>query len=128
MRHWNQHYDFEADLIFAKRMTIRGYGVDVAQPGDPVPQEMKDAFGKHRLKTWWDGGFIAIAEPAERKATRENPLEQSRKALSKDAGRTKTPVLTTGTLDGVKHVGGGYYDVTTDGVTIRIRGKKNLPV
>lgn len=122
MRHWNQHYDFEADLIFLKRMIVRGYGVDIAQPGDPVPQRMKDHFGKHRLKIWWEGGYIALAEP---------------EALPKDAEQTKDLTLTTGTLDTTKatvaedgdvHVGGGYYDVTRGGVTTRIRGKKNIPV
>ncbi len=122
MRHWNQHYDFEADLIFTKRMVVRGYGIDIAQPGDPVPQLMKTHFGKHRLKIWWKGGYIALAET---------------ETVCKDAEQIKTLTMTTGSLDtskapvaedGVVHVGGGYYDVTRGGVTTRIRGKANIPV
>ncbi len=122
MRHWNQHYDFEADLIFRKRMVVRGYGVDIAEPGDPVPQIMKNFFGKQRLKIWWEGGFIALAEP---------------EALPKDAEQSKDLTVTTGTLDttnasgaedGDVHTGAGWYNSTRGGVTTRIRGKKNLPV
>ncbi len=99
MRHWKQRFDFDADLVFRKRMVIRGFGVEVAQAGDPVPQAMKDHFGKNRMRIWWEGGFIAI-----------NTVEAP------------------GGSQVVVHVGGGYYDVTRDGETTRIRGKSNIPV
>ena len=122
MRHWNQHYDFEADLIFCKRMTVRSFGIDIAQPGDPVPEVMKIKFGKHRLKIWWEGGFIALAKP---------------ETVCKDANQELVPAIPLAVLgdtevsvaeDGDVHTGAGWYNVTRGGVTTRIRGKKNIPV
>jgi len=96
-------------------MVIRGWGVDVAEPGDRVPQEMKDHFGVHRLRIWWEGGFLQIDDQAE--------LE----APSAGAGEDLAPDLSSGSLQSTVHVGGGYYDVTRNGITTRIRGKQNIP-
>lgn len=125
MRHWKQHFDPDAILIFRKRMVIRGYGVDTAQPGDVVPQEMKDHFGVHRLKIWWEGGFLAIQDQAE--------LEAPQVARERDMAKILSNGL-RGVVDApegaqsVVHVGGGFYDVTRNGETTRVRGKKNIPV
>ncbi len=121
LRHWKQRFDPDADLVFRKRMVIRGWGVDVAEPGDRVPQEMKDHFGVHRLRIWWEGGFLQIEDTAELEA----PSAGAGEDLTRDptSGVTQPPK----TLQSVVHVGGGYYDVTQDGVTTRIRGKQNIP-
>jgi hypothetical protein len=121
LRHWKQHFDADADLIFLKRMVIRGYGVDIAQPGDRVPQELKEHFGVHRLKIWWEGGFLGIHDA-------ERPCGTPQQDVEVDGATV--PETVSAVADGshsVVHVGGGYYDVTRDGITTRIRGKKNIP-
>lgn len=98
MRHWKQKWDFEADLVFLKRLTLRCCGVDTVERGDPVTQAMKDHFGKHRLLIWWRGGFLEIDE-----FPKEKPSH-------------------------VHLGGGYYDVTYPDGKVERIRGKANLPV
>ncbi len=64
IRHWKQHWDPTADLVFAKRFKL---GLDPKKPfvdeNDPVD---KTQFSLHRLKIWWRAGFLKLAEkPAQ---------------------------------------------------------------
>tara|TARA_R110002167_G_scaffold143958_2_gene333680 strand:- start:34254 stop:34670 length:417 start_codon:yes stop_codon:yes gene_type:complete len=62
MRHWKQRYDFDADLIFTRRMKLGICGVAVVHPGDDVTDEMKDALGRNRLKLWWESKRVALKD------------------------------------------------------------------
>lgn len=105
VRHWKQHFDPDADLVFRKRLalgftTADGERIDVVQPGDPVTDEMKAAFGKHRFKVWWRGGFIELAPEPITEAVDEVPPT-------------------------VEETGKGWYTVRyPDGTSKRVRGKK----
>ena len=107
-RHWKQVYDFDAELVFTKRMVLRKYGIEIAQPGDVVPQALKDSLGRHKLRIWWEGGFIAIQEKKVEKVEAPEPTPSAPE-------------------DTVKHIGGGHYEVTRGGVTVRVKGKENIP-
>ena len=128
IRHWKQQFDANANLVFRKRMTIRGYGVEIAQPGDLVPQAFRDHYGNNRLRVWWQAGYIEISEaeapePAplvvEPSPEPEAPtVEEVVEEIAEEPVKEPTKIV---------HLGGGYYDVTRGGVTVRIQGKDNLP-
>tara|TARA_R110000796_G_C14526444_1_gene431392 strand:+ start:938 stop:1366 length:429 start_codon:yes stop_codon:yes gene_type:complete len=62
MRHWKQRYDFDADLIFTRRMKLGICGVAVVHPGDDVTAEMKEQLGRNRLKLWWESKRVALRD------------------------------------------------------------------
>lgn len=98
VRHWKQTFDPRADFVFRKRMVLNCCGVDTTAPGDPVTDELRQAFGNHRLKVWWRGGFIELAPERE------------------DAPDEEIQVTATGK---------GWFTVTyPDGTTKRVRGRE----
>ncbi len=77
-RHWKQHWDPSADLIFRKRLRI---GDDpekpFALPGEMVTSEHRAKLGLARLRRWFDNGTLALAnfvapEPQRELALRVN--------------------------------------------------------
>lgn len=77
IRHWNQHFDPSADLVFLRNMTLNGVKV---KRGSPVPQEVKDTLGPMRLKVWWQGKIIALAPVAEPAGDVKQPKQPKVKA------------------------------------------------
>jgi hypothetical protein len=76
-RHWKQHWDPSADLIFRKRLRM---GDDPEKPcvlpGDPVTDEHREKLGMARIRRWFDNGTLEIAnfkapEPQRELAIRE---------------------------------------------------------
>lgn len=65
-RHWKQHWDPTAPLVFTRRMALNLGGVSVVQPGDDLTPEIRAAIGRTeahqraRLRRWWNAGFLAI--------------------------------------------------------------------
>lgn len=89
MRHWKQHWDPNADLIFTKKLRI---GDDPERPyvlpGDPVTPELRESLGLHRLKIWWEAEFLAIApEHAPKPYVKQSARKPAPKAKSKSAKR-----------------------------------------
>lgn len=82
-RHWKQHWDPAATLVFTRRMKFKLGEQEYVNPGDEVTPEIRAALGpsdKHqqnRLKRWWEAGFLAIKDwkaPSEiRAAKNERP-------------------------------------------------------
>ena len=58
LRHWKEHWDPHADLMFLKPLLIVG---EQKQRGDPVTDEIRDRLGLNRLRRWWDAGYLALA-------------------------------------------------------------------
>lgn len=83
-RHWKQHWDPTAPLIFIRRMRLGIKGHEVVKPGDEVTPEIRAAIGAHpakqnsRLRRWWEAKFLAIKDwkaPSEiARARREKPV------------------------------------------------------
>jgi len=105
-RHWKQHFDPSADLVFRRRMVLNCCGVGTVAPGDPVTPEIKEAFGDYRLKVWWRGQFIELA-PEQSEARPEEPTPSG------------DPI--------VRQTGKGWYTVTfSDGTSQKVRGEKGV--
>ena len=65
LRHWKEHWNPNADLMFLKPLLIEG---EQKKRGDPVTQEIRDKLGINRLRRWWDAGYLALSDtpaPAE---------------------------------------------------------------
>lgn len=58
MRHWKQHWDPDADLVFLRSMKI-GEGV---KPGDPVTPAMRQQLGLPRLRRFWRAQVVGLAD------------------------------------------------------------------
>lgn len=64
-RHWKQHWDPSAPLVFIRRMFLGIKGHEVVNPGDKVTPEIRAGLGEPhkataRLRRWWDAKFLAI--------------------------------------------------------------------
>lgn len=62
LRHWKQHWDPDAPLVFTKRMRLAQGFVNA---GDDVTPEIIKELGphaKHRLKRWWEARCVAIKD------------------------------------------------------------------
>lgn len=64
-RHWKQHWDPDAPLVFIRRMVLGIEGHAVVNPGDKVTPEIRAALGAPhkataRLRRWWNAKFLAI--------------------------------------------------------------------
>jgi hypothetical protein len=78
IRHWKQHWDPDADLVFAKRLRM---GDDPEKPfvlpGEKVTDEHRAKLGLVRLRHWFENGTLEIAnfmapEPQREAALRVN--------------------------------------------------------
>jgi len=120
MRHWKQRYSPDARLVFRKRMQLGACGVDMVHPGDEVTQEMKETFGRHRLRIWWEGGFLEIQEVEE---IETDPAGTPGEEVNED-DLTQEEIDDAQPATNLEHVGAGWYDVTLqDGTVERVRGK-----
>lgn len=86
-------------------------------PGDPVTDEIVAALGRHRLKMWWEAGYIELAEY---EAPKPHALQlEEQHAIGNCLDGPELPA------EAIVHTGGGWYDVTfPDGSTERVHGKK----
>lgn len=130
-RHWKERFDPHADFVFAKRFNL---GLDRKNPwvedGDPVPKDRrmkalnvrvdrrKEQVGRylnvHRLRMWWDAGWIRLAEF-------DAPDVQS------GSGPAPEKIIENSAPKGVADVeplGAGWYKITLpDGKSCKVRGK-----
>jgi hypothetical protein len=105
-RHWKQHWDPTAPLVFIRRLKLQVGDREFVNPGEEVTQEIRDALGRTeahqlaRLKRWWEAGFLAIKDwkaPSEiRAAAAQKPLPR---LMIMDVGKGK--YLVYGRKDGV---------------------------
>jgi hypothetical protein len=58
VRNWRERWAAGAEFEFARRLKM---GDGMVVPGDRVTPEMREKLGNHRLRRWWEGGFIRIA-------------------------------------------------------------------
>jgi hypothetical protein len=81
-RHWKQHWDPNADLIFRKRLR---FGSDPKKPfilpGEPVTDEHRAKLGPARVRRWFENGTLEIAnfrapEPQRELVLREQAPER----------------------------------------------------
>jgi hypothetical protein len=70
VRNWKERFDLEAEFVFTKSLR---YGDGYVYPGDRVPKEEIKA---HRLRVWWNGGFISRADSATAPKREEIRVEQ----------------------------------------------------
>lgn len=77
-RHWKQHWDPNADLIFRKRLR---FGSDPKKPfilpGDPLTDEHRAKLGMARVRRWFENATLEIAnfdapEPQREMAIRDS--------------------------------------------------------
>jgi len=71
LRHWKEHWDPHADLMFLKPLLILG---EQKQRGDPVTDEIRDRLGINRLRRWWDAGYLALADSPQAPAKTDGPV------------------------------------------------------
>lgn len=108
IRHWKQHWDSSAPLVFTKRLRM-GDDPDkpFVMPGDPVTPEMRSKLGLHRLRHWWNAGVVERAD-VELRPTRHQPKQE--KGLPRVEARSR----------------GHYILHFADGSQERLRGKAVL--
>lgn len=115
MRHWKQHWDPEAPLVFSKRMKLGVCGKEYVEPGDPVTPEIMEALGpkaKFRLKMWWQAGRVELADWT-------SPEDAKRERTQTD------PRLLAVTKPAPEPTGRGWYAVRTpEGELRKVRGQK----
>ena len=114
IRHWKQRFDMSAKLMFLTRRKFAMSPTGFMERGQEVTEEMKQALGRHRLKMWWRAGWIGLADfspTASRPQADPVPAQPD-------------PVSVEETAGSVKHLGGGWYDVTLpNGSVDRVHGK-----
>jgi hypothetical protein len=71
LRHWKEHWDPHADLMFLKHLTIMG---EKKKRGDPVTQEIRNKLGINRLRRWWDAGYLALSDSPQAPAKTDGPV------------------------------------------------------
>jgi len=65
-RHWKQHWDPDAPLVFIRRMNLGIKGARVVNPGDEVTPAIRAALSPcparatARLRRWWNAKLLAI--------------------------------------------------------------------
>lgn len=65
-RHWKQHWDPDAPLVFIRKMNLGIEGAKMVNPGDDVTPAIRAALGPcparatARLRRWWNAKFLAI--------------------------------------------------------------------
>ena len=101
LRHWKQQYDPNADFIFRRGLQ---YGPETFEPGDDIPQALKDNKGK--LRRFWEAGWIELAlfdEPnvatgqvegkplteKQKKVAEKNRIKDKKKAKAKRKAEAK---------------------------------------
>ncbi len=89
-------------MILRKRLKLNG---QMCEAGTPITDEMKAAFGRHRLKIWWEAGIIERSDF-------EAPVSAAARAAREASGP-------------MRHVGNGWYEVDTSEGTQKVRGKKS---
>lgn len=71
-RHWKQHWDPSADLIFRRRLR---FGSDPKKPfilpGDPLTDEARAKLGPARVRRWFENGTLEIPNFKTREVQRE---------------------------------------------------------
>lgn len=74
-RHWKEHYDPKAPLVFARRLRIGDNPKKpFALPGDKVTAKMRKKLGPNRLRLWFENGTLALANFKPREVQRELAL------------------------------------------------------
>lgn len=57
LRHWKQRWNKNAEFVWRRRMKYAG---EIVEPGDPIPQHLKDNPAK--LRRFWESHAIELAE------------------------------------------------------------------
>lgn len=78
IRHWKQHWNANAPMIYRKRLLVLG---EQLEAGAPVTEEHIKTIGISRLKRWWDAGMLAHGEHPTKMAASEPELRVNSKAL-----------------------------------------------
>lgn len=103
LRHWKERWDPHADLVFLKSLLVMG---ERKVAGDPVTNKIRQKLGLHRLKKWWEAGYLALA-----------PKKKEKKAKPPE-GLAANPR--------VQPAGRGWYEVTLADGTRKKARKKDL--
>jgi hypothetical protein len=103
-QHWRENWDPKADLVFLRKMNLFD---QTYLPGDAVTPELREKLKTSRLRHWFNGGFIGLKDW---KQTRTGKKKQS--SFERGLDQQCVPV------------GGGWYEVTVDGQTHKVRGKE----
>ncbi len=76
-RHWKQHYDPEAELIFAKRLRM---GDDPKKPfclpGERLSEDQREKLGPARVRHWFENGTLSLADFVAPEPQRELALRE----------------------------------------------------
>ena len=75
IRHWKDHYQEGAPLVFMRRITAGGV---TYEPGTPVPESLLKLIGPHRTKMWWNARVFRSAE----QPTKTPPVVDTQPELS----------------------------------------------
>ncbi len=89
MRHWKQHWDPKAPLVFAKRLRLGDNPKKpFALPGDKVTKKHREKLGLARLRRWFENGTLALADFVAPEPQRKLALaEQKQRDLDEKARR-----------------------------------------
>ena len=118
IRHWQQRFDMSAKLVFLTRRKFAMSETGFMEPGQEISDEMKASLGRHRLKMWWRAGWIGLADFVDKRTLQRRSLNADPVPAQPD------PVSAQETAGSVKHLGGGWYDVTLpNGSVDRVHGK-----
>lgn len=78
-RHWKQHWDPNADLIFRKRLRMGDKPEKpFCLPGEPVTKEQREKLGPARLRRWFENGTLELANFTPPEPQRELALQKQR--------------------------------------------------
>jgi hypothetical protein len=131
LRHWKQQFNPNARFVLRRPLTI--YGEDFPR-GHVLSDELVTKIGPTKIRRWWESRTIELAEFSEPRYQPEPHAapEPAREPVSGDVaepqGEKSHPE--NGSVEssvgasenGVEKIGGGYYRVTIDGETRRVRG------
>jgi hypothetical protein len=87
-RHYKQHWDPKADLVFARRLRIGSNPKKpFAMPGEKVTKKIREKLGANRLRRWFENGTLEIAnfvapEPQRRLAIAQREQREKLAAVS----------------------------------------------
>lgn len=62
-KHWQEHFDPDAPLVFTRRRKLGLPGKLWVEAGDPLTPEMIEQLGKHRetrVKRWFEAGILRM--------------------------------------------------------------------
>lgn len=76
-RHFKQRWDPQADLVYLKKLRMGDNPKKpFVFPGEKVTKKMRDKLGLGRLKTWFQYGFLGLAEFEAPEPQREMALRE----------------------------------------------------